>query len=164
MGKIKEAIKQIWNRDNSRIEKQVWWLLGYSDGECPLMRSLRNFEQSYPHREENTNNSSSSNSSKTTKTTKTPKAGKRRVMVDKIRWFKNVLRVKRRIDKTLWWGDHDGACPVSQSLRAIDLHLSSLDICMAEAITRAEGIKRRQEEKQARFMAYIRAMKKNDKI
>ena len=170
------VIKPIWNVLVRRTEKQVWRLMGFP-GQCPLKLSLNCFEQNI--KKENTNSVETDSSSKSVKTIQ---ADKRRVMVDKIRWFKNVLRFKRRIDKTLWWGDNEGACPTTQSLRAIDLHakdflktffrkeleattrcfsktsfLPSLIILDAEINAIRKANERRQAEKQARFMKFIRA-------
>lgn len=90
----------------------------------------------------------------------------------------NILSKKRmRIN---WRGDGDGASPVNQTLRAINVHaedflkrffkhelagtlgygktplLLSLDISLAEAIRIAERIKRYQEQKRANFISGIR--------
>jgi len=193
MEKIKEAIKQIWNRCNGSAEKNIWILLGYSDGECPLTQSFNRFVQSYPHSsdrdildiEENTSNAKSGNTSKTTKPAKTPKADKRRLMVDKIRRIKNVC-FKGRIDKKLWWGDCDGACPAGQHLRVTNLHSKDFlktflrkesqqqpqfnnnqNFCSFPTIVtlaEIEAARRQKQEfkrmQQIRFLRHIRSMKK----
>lgn len=181
MGKIKEAVRKIWNLGNASAEKNIWKLLGYSGGVCPLSESFNRYERSI--KGENTNSVETDSSSKTTKTAKTVKADKRLVMVDKIRRIKNVLRFKRR-DKKLWWGDREGACPVGQSLRAINVHgrdvlntffkkeskgtlyfgnMSSFPtviIIAAEINARVKEHERLRSVKEANFIRLIRGMKK----
>ena len=86
---------------------------------------------------------------------------------------------------TKWWGDSEGACPVNQSLRAINVHaedflktffkkelegrlgfgkpfLSTWIIIVAEIEARVKENERRRAEKYERFMQYFKTKREKD--